>query len=79
MPYTTVYHTTTHPWVDFQVVDISTAVGIMPVPKWSALETSRRERSEDVPFGLGTLLVVERSTLENRPRGAVIYTVLYGS
>ena len=31
--------------------------------------TSRRELSEDVPFGIGTLLAVEQSSLENRPRG----------
>ena len=36
----------------------------------SALETSRRELSGDVSFGIGTLLVVEQSSFENRPRGA---------
>ena len=53
------------------MVDISTASGTVPVPKGSAVETSRQELSEGVPFGIGTdtLLVVERSTLENRPRG----------
>ena len=51
------------------MVDIST-VGIMSVSKRSALEASRRELSEDVPFGLGTLLVVEQSILETRPKGA---------
>ena len=56
------------------MVDIS-IVGIVPVPKRSALETSRQVLSEDVSFGIGTvgtvgtLLVVEQSTLENRPRG----------
>ena len=42
------------------------------VPKRSALETSRGELSEDVWFGIGTigtLLVVEKSSLENRPGG----------
>ena len=37
--------------------------------KKPALETSRRELSEDLSFGIGTLLVVEQSSLENRPRG----------
>ena len=32
--------------------------------KVGAVETSRRELSEDVLFGVGTLLVVEQSTLE---------------
>ena len=56
------------------MVDIS-IVGIVPVPKRSALETSRQVLSEDVSFGIGTvgtvgtLLVVEQSSLENCPRG----------
>ena len=61
------------------MVDIST-VGIVPVPKGSTLETRRRELSEDVWFGIGTvgtLLVVEQSTLENRPRGCVVHTPSY--
>ena len=33
--------------------------------KMSALGTSRRELSEDVPFGVGTLLVVKQSSLGN--------------
>ena len=54
--------------------DIST-VGIVPVPKRSALETFCQVLSEDVSFGIGTvgtvgtLLVVEQSSLENCPRG----------
>ena len=43
----------------------------MSVPKRSALEVSRSELSEDVSFDMGTigtLLVVEQSSLENRPR-----------
>ena len=46
---------------------------IVAVPKTSALETARRELSEDVSFGTGTLLAVEQSSLQNRPRGCVIY------
>ena len=46
------------------------------MPKRWALETSRRELSEDVSFGIGTISVVEQSTLENRP-GGVIYPVVY--
>ena len=48
------------------MLHVSTAVEIVSVPKRSALEASRRELSEDVPFGTGTLLVVEQSTLERR-------------
>ena len=60
------------------MLDIST-VGLVSVPMRSALETCRRELSEDVWFGIGTIgtfLVVEQSSLENRPLW--IYTVLYG-
>ena len=53
----------------FSMVDVSTVVGIVSVPKWSAFETSRRELSEDISFGIGILLVVGQSTLQNRPRG----------
>ena len=61
------------------MVDIST-VGIVSVPKRSALETSCRELSEDVSFGIGTgtLLVVEQSRLEKPPKGRVTYTVVCG-
>ena len=68
------------PLARFYMVDISTAVvEIVSVPKRSALETSVRELAEDVPFRIGSLLGVERWTLENRPRGAsyVIYTPSY--
>ena len=66
--YTTVY--ITPPSADFPrfMVDTSTG-GMVPVPKSSALETSRRELSEDVSFGISTLLVVEQSSWEKRPRG----------
>ena len=53
------------------MLDVST-VGIVSVSERSAFETSRRQLSEDVSSGVdpvGTLLVVEQSTLENRPRG----------
>ena len=68
----------TYPWADFVMVDISTD-GIVSVPKRSALGKSRRERSEDVWFGVGTLLVVEQSSLEKPPEGCVKYTVAYGT
>ena len=45
------------------VLDIS-AIEIVSVPKRSALETSRRELSENVSFGIGTLLVFEESSLD---------------
>ena len=50
------------------MVDIPT-VGIVSVPKRSALEASRRELSEDASFGIGTLLVVEQSSLEKTAPG----------
>ena len=50
-----------------------------PVPTTSALERSRRELSEDVSFGIGTLLVVEQPTLEPPPQGGVLYTVVRGT
>ena len=47
--------------------------------KRSVVEASRRELSEHAPFGIGTIpLVVGRSGLENRPRGGVTYTAVYG-
>ena len=52
----------------FSMLDVST-VGIVSVPNRSVLETSRRELLEDVSFGVGTLLVVEQSSLENCLRG----------
>ena len=73
-----VYHT---PMGRFPMVDIS-SVGIVTVPRRSVLETSRLELSEDASFGIGTLLVVAKSSMENRPsesRGGVIYTVVYGN
>ena len=38
------------------------------MPTRSALKTSRRELSEALPFGVGTLLVAEQSNLEERPK-----------
>ena len=61
----TVCHT---PLGRFSMVDIS-ILGIVSVPKRSVLKTYRGELSEDVSFGIGTLLVVEQSSLENRSRG----------
>ena len=43
------------------------AAETVPVPKKSALETSRGGLSEDVSFGIGTLLVAEESSLESAP------------
>ena len=59
------YHT---PQGRFSMVNIS-RVGVVSVPKWSTLETSRGELSEDVSFRVGTLLVVEQLGLDNRRRG----------
>ena len=60
-------------WADLTMVDIST-VGIVSVPKNTALETFRRDLAEYVPFGISTLLVVEQSSLENRSRGRLCDT-----
>ena len=62
------YHT---PLDRFPMVDISTMVGIVPAPNRSTLETFRRDLSEDASFGIGTLLVVEQSSLEDSPRVCV--------
>ena len=58
------------------MLNISTAVGIVSVPERSALVRSLQlvlvELSEHVLFGVvdSTFLVVEQSSLENRLRGA---------
>ena len=70
-PYWTVYITPS-PLGRFSMVDISTAVGIVRVPKTrSALERSRQELSEGVSseIGTGTPLIVQESSLAKRPRG----------
>ena len=51
------------------MVDIS-MVGIVPVAKRWAVETCPQELFEDVSLGIGILLVVEQSGLENG-RGGV--------
>ena len=48
------------------MVDVST---FEIATKRSELETSRRQLSEDVSFGITTLSVVEQSSFENHPRG----------
>ena len=67
------------------MVDISTQLKMVPVPNESALEASRQERerelSQDVSFGIGNLLAVEQSSLEDSPRGGGdigIYTAVCG-
>ena len=74
--YSTVLHHT--PLGRFSRLGIS-AVGIVSVPERSALETSRRELSQDVSFGSGTPLAVEQSSLEKTPQGCVRYTVVCGT
>ena len=76
-PYRTVYITLliSPPPGPASMVDIST-VGIVSETKRLALEASIGELSADESFGIGTLLGVDQSTLENRPRwGGVIHTV----
>ena len=61
----------------FSMLDIFTVgiASVVPKKKRSALETSRRELSEDVSFEDvnfdidALLLVVEQSSLESRPSG----------
>ena len=50
------------------MVDIAT-VGMVSLPKRSALEASRRELSEDLSLGIGTVLAVDQSSLGNLRRG----------
>ena len=83
VPYATAYVTLSHfhtPLGRLSMVDISTAVEIVPVPKRSALKKSRREFSEDMTLGsatIGSLLVVEQLSLEIRPRrGGYIHRCL---
>ena len=64
-----------HPPRPSSMVNMS-AVGTGSVPERSALVTSRRELTEDVSSGIGTLLVAEQSSFKNRPRG-VWYTPSY--
>ena len=66
----------------FSMHDISTAgiVLIVAVSKCSAMEASRRELSEDVSFGIGSLSVVEQSQLGKPPQGVcVMYTDEHGT
>ena len=77
--YDGVYHP---PLGRFSMVDIST-VGIVSVPKRSALKSSRRELSEYVSFGIGSVLVRYWHPLGCRavefgkpPQRCVMYTVV---
>ena len=77
--YDRVYHATPPPAPIFHCLYLhsSNSAG---AKKESAVETSRRaELSGDVSFGVGTLLVVEQTSLETPPQGGVIDTVVYGS
>ena len=79
IPHTTVYYHTSPPWADFPwPADVFT-VGIARVPERSALETCRRELSEDPPFGIGALLVVSNRDWKTAQEGCVIDTVEYGN
>ena len=61
--------------VRLSMVDISTRVGIVPVPERSAVETSRRELSEDVSFGIGILFGCRAINRAGKPtRGGVAYS-----
>ena len=63
-------YNTSPPWADIPCsIRISAVVGVVSVPKTSALAASRLELCEDASFGIGTLLVVKRSSLEHRTEG----------
>lgn len=62
----------------FKVRDIPTARRVS-LPIGVALERCRRGLSENLWFRIGTLLFAESSSFENRPRGGVIHTVVYGN
>ena len=75
--YDRVYHATPPPAPIFHCLYLhsSNSAG---AKKESAVETSRRaELSGDVSFGVGTLLVVEQTSLEKTPQGGVIYIQSY--
>ena len=55
------------------MLDISTS-GIMPMPNTSASQTSSRDLSEEVSFGIGNPLGSRSIELSN---GCVVYTVVY--
>ena len=57
---------------------MSTVVIVSVRKKVGVWKTFREEPSEDVSFGIGTLLVVEQASLVDPP-GGVIYAVVYGS
>ena len=63
--YDGVHHT---PMARFSMLATST-VGIVPVPKRSAPETSRLEFFEDVSFGIGNRLGCREIELGKRPTG----------
>ena len=63
----------------FSILDIST-VGTVLVPKSLALEHLAESFPKTyVSFGIGTLLVVEQSSLEKAPQGGETYTVVNGN
>ena len=62
--------------LDISTLEMWNSVG---AKRFDVLETSRRDFSGDVSFGIGTLLVVEHSSLEKHPRGVcVIYAAVCG-
>ena len=62
------------PMLDISTLEMWNSVG---AKRFDVLETSRRDFSGDVSFGIGTLLVVEHSSLEKHPRACVSYTPQY--
>ena len=75
-----VYHIFTPPWPIFH--------GRYLDSRWNSVtgankigfgNVSPRELADDVPFAIGTLLVVEQSSLEKPPQGGagVMYTVIH--
>ena len=64
----------------FSTLDYSTAERV-PVPNGTSSESSRRDVSSADLFGTDngpTVWSVEISTMENWPRGVVMYTIVHG-
>ena len=72
-----VYHT---PLGRFPMLDISTVGTVSSVKKVDVrhLPISESFRKTHVSFGIGTLLVLEQSSLENRPRGPGVRDIRVG-
>ena len=62
----------------FHASDLHSWNGINSINSVGAKKVGVGKHSEDVSFDIGTVLVVEQSSLGNSPRRGVIDTVVYG-